>query len=240
LRLLAPLENGMTELQPRVYVEPGMTHAQRSQLILQIAEGRRQVEAFFGSVESMPDIVACSTAECAVRFGSGGARAAALGDYAIRLSPDGLTAALVAHEWAHAEVYRRVGGAWAIPRIPRWFDEGIAVVIANEPRHSAENWARIQARGLTTPALSELTTYRDWIRAVQHYGETRGDHADNLRVVYSTAGNELRRWLSCTGKHGVIDLLAAVRDGTDFEAVYRRLESDCKKPVANEANGTAH
>ncbi len=226
-RLLAPADHGMEAIGPGLYVEPAMNVAERNDLVVQINRGRSLVAAFFGTVESSPVIVACVSTECAVRFGSGGARAAAFGDYAIRLSPNGLTAALIAHEWGHAELYRRVGGVWAIHRIPRWFDEGIAVVIADEPRHSPENWGEIQRRGYPTPALSELVTYRDWIKAVQHYGETRGDQPDNLRVVYSTAGNELRRWLACAGKSGAIELLAAVGNGEEFASAYAGLERRC-------------
>ena len=226
-RLLAPADHGMEVIRPGLYVEPAMSAAERNDLMGQINHGHRLVTAFFGTIESSPAIVACVSTECAVRFGSGGGRAAAFGDSAIRLAPNGLTAAMVAHEWGHAELYRRVGGVWAIHRIPRWFDEGIAVVIADEARHSAENWAEIQRRGYPTPALSELVSYRDWIKALQHYGEMRGDHPENLRVIYSTAGNELRRWLACAGKAGLIELLTAIRNGEEFASAYAGLERRC-------------
>ena len=209
-----------------------MNREQRDELRKQIAIGRDSVERFWGEITTSPYFVACVTNTCAARFGSQGARATAFGDSAIRLSPNGLIAPLVAHEWSHVELYRRMGGGWHMQKIPRWFDEGIAVAIANEPRHSEENWLEIQRRGLLTPALSELSSLSDWISAVKKYGETNVDDPSNLRVVYSVAGHELRRWLACSGASGSLSLLAAVRAGELFAEAYTRL--DCDGQVAND------
>ncbi|WP_201494270.1 hypothetical protein [Rubrivivax sp. A210] len=222
-RMLAPSLSGMEEWRPGLFVEPAMSAAQRQALEQQIALGRAQVERFFGAIVTAPYFVACISFDCARRFGSYGERAAAFGDSAIRLSPDGLQAALVAHEWSHAELYRRVGGWWRISAIPRWFDEGVAVVLADEARHSPANWQEIQRRGLSTPTLDELVTRRDWTEAVRRYGETRAEDPDNLRRVYSTAGHELRGWLACAGREGLAGLLAGVDQGQAFDALYARL-----------------
>ncbi len=226
-RVLAPSAFDMDQAEPNVYVEPTMSMAQREQLQRQINLGRAQVERFFGALHTTPYFVACATPACALRFGSHGERAAAFGDQAIRLSHNGLTAPVVAHEWVHAEVYRRVGGAWKVGRIPRWFDEGLAVVIADEARHSETNWREIQRRGQATPALAELMSRRDWVAAVIRYGEPNVDDPNNLRVVYSTAGHELRRWLACAGPAGTLALLGAVRAGEPFAAAYGRLGGRC-------------
>ncbi|HLA35465.1 MAG TPA: hypothetical protein VJ001_11435 [Rhodocyclaceae bacterium] len=222
-RMLSPQLFGMDKVASGLYIEPVMTQEQRDELSKQIAIGRTSVERFWGEITTSPYFVACVTNICAARFGSQGDRATAFGDRAIRLSPNGLIAPLVAHEWSHVELYHRMGGVLHMEKIPRWFDEGIAVVIANEPRHSQENWLEIQRRGLSTPALSELSSRSDWISAVKKYGETNVDDPNNLRVVYSVAGRELRRWLACSGASGIPSLLAAVRDGELFAEAYSRL-----------------
>lgn len=227
LRMLSPGSFGMAEVHPKLYVEPAMSVEQRQELEKQILAGRAQVERFYGDIRTTPYFVACVTKECAVRFGSYGERATAFGDQAIRLSPNGLAAPLVAHEWSHAELYRRVGGWLRIGQIPRWFDEGVAVVVANEPRHSEDNWRQIQRRGVPTPALAELISRSDWTAAVRKYGETKGDDPNNLRAVYSTAGHELRRWFSCAGPSGADALLTAVREGESFDVTYRRIGRAC-------------
>ena len=114
-----------------------------------------------------------------------------------------------------------------IRQIPRWFDEGVAVVVAGEPRHSEENWRQIQRRGVPTPALAELISSSDWTAAVRKYGETKGDDPDNLRPVYSTAGHELRQWVACAGPLGAVALLTEVREGGAFDVVYRRIGQAC-------------
>lgn len=222
-----PRTFGLVETAADVYVEPTMGVPERMELQRQIVVGRAQVERFFGSVTTSPYFVACTTNDCAVRFGSYGGRAAAFGETAIRLSPSGLSAPIIAHEWAHAEVYRRVGGWWQARRIPRWFDEGVAVVIADETRHSQANWEEIQRRGLATPALHELISRSDWTQALIKYGETQGDDPANLRRVYSVAGHAVRGFLACAGPIGVVDVLDRVRAGESFDSAYARSARTC-------------
>jgi hypothetical protein len=223
----APKVYGMEEVTPSLYVEPTMSAEQRLELQRQIELGRNQTHQFYGAIVTTPYFVACLTKECAERFGSYGQRAAAYGDIAIRLTATGLTAPLVAHEWSHAELYRRVGGWWNARRIPRWFDEGVAVIVANEPRHSHENWQEIRELKLPTPQLGELISFVDWGRAVQKYGETAGDVPTNKHVVYTEAGHEVRALLNCRGPSAVIEVLNAVRNGEEFGAAYERLNRAC-------------
>lgn len=226
-RMWFPKASGMDEISPQLYVEPSMSAEQRQALQRQIDLGRAAVAAFFGEVTAKPYIVACLTDDCDQRFGSYGQRAAAYGDLAIRLSAKGLTAPLIAHEWSHAEVYRRAGGWRYARQIPRWFDEGIAVVVANEPRHSEDNWRQIQQQGLAVPPLGELQSFSDWGGAVRQYGETEGDVPGNRHVVYTTAGHELRRFLACAGPKGVQAVLDALREGAAFDRAYASAQSGC-------------
>ena len=226
-RMWFPNSFGMDAVNPNLYVEPAMSAEQRQDLQRQIEVGRTQVERCYGDIATRPYFVACVTDECAVRFGSYGERAAAFGDTAIRLSPTGLSAPLIAHEWSHAELYRRAGGWWHIRTIPRWFDEGVAVVVADESRHSEDNWREIRRRGLPTPPLIELISRGDWTVAVRKYGETKVDDPGNLRLVYSTAGHEVRAFLSCAGPAGVDTVLESLHGGESFDGVYARVGRKC-------------
>ena len=226
-RMWFPGASGMDEIDAALYVEPAMSAQQRAALQRQIELGRGQVEAFYGSITTAPYFVACVTAQCAVRFGSYGEPATAFGATAIRLTLNSRLTQLVAHEWSHAELYRRAGGWRHIGKIPRWFDEGVAVVVAGEVLHAPANWQEIARRGLPTPPLTELVSRRDWAAAVQKYGETRGDDPSNLRVVYSTAGHEVRAFLACTGSAGVLAVLDAVQADEPFDAAYARVGRQC-------------
>jgi hypothetical protein len=217
----------MDEVDPQLYVEPVMSAEQRQEVQRQINIGRAVVETFYGDITTAPYFVACITAECDDRFGSYGERAAAYGDLAIRLSAKGLSAPLIAHEWSHAELYRRAGGWWNARKIPRWFDEGVAVVVANEPRHSEDNWCEIQRRALPIPQLIALTSFSDWGDAVRKYGETAGDTPGNLHVVYTAVGHKVRTFLSCSGPTGVATVLGAVRSGSTFGDAYAMVSAKC-------------
>jgi len=226
-RMWFPKVSGMDEVDPQLYVEPVMSVEQRQEVQRQINIARAAVETFYGDITTTPYFVACLTTECDDRFGSYGQRAAAYGDLAIRLSPKGLSAPLIAHEWSHVELYRRAGGWWHARKIPRWFDEGVAVVVANEPRHSEDNWREIQRRGLSMPQLGALNSFGDWGDAVRKHGETAGDHVGNLHLVYTAAGHAVRTFLSCTGPSGVATVLGAVRSGSTFDDAYARVSAKC-------------
>ena len=219
--------SGLDEVTATLFVEPVMTADQRTTLQAQIEQGRGRAEAFYGSITTAPYFVACMTPRCAERFGSYGEPAAAFGDVAIRLSPSARLPRLVAHEWSHAEVYRRVGGWRHIGKVPRWFDEGVAVVVVDEALHAPANWDEITRRGLPTPPLPALVSRSDWAAAIERYGETRGDDPGNLRVVYSTAGREVRAFVACAGAAGVTSVLTAVRAGEAFDTAYARLTRRC-------------
>ena len=215
-----PKAAGMDQVDPRLYVEPSMTNEQRQEVSRQIVIGRAQIERFYGSITAAPYFVACVTHECDERFGSYGTRAAAFGDTAVHLSANGLSAPLVAHELSHAELFHRVGGWWNARKIPRWFDEGVAVVVADEPRHSEENWQEIRRLGLPIPQLSELVSFKDWGLAVNKYGETAGDVPGNLHVVYTCVGHEVRGWSAGSGATAVVTVLESIRNGSTFDAAY--------------------
>ena len=226
-RMWFPKAAGLDEVDAQLYVEPAMSVEQRQEVRRQITAGRAAVERFYGDVTTSPYFVACLTPECDDRFGSYGQRAAAYGDLAILLSAKGLSAPLVSHEWSHAELYRRVGGWWYVRKIPRWFDEGVAVVVADEARHSEDNWREIQRRGLSIPQPGSLVSFSDWGDALKKYGETAGDVPGNLHVVYTVAGHEVRMFLSCSGPTGVAAVLDAVRSGSTFDDAYATLGAKC-------------
>ena len=116
---------------------------------------------------------------------------------------------------------------WYARKVPRWIDEGVAVVVANEPRHSEDNWREIQRQALPIPPLNELVSFKDWGVAVNKYGETAGDVPSNLHVVYTAAGHEVRTFLACSGPTGVAAVLAAVQGGSSFDAAYVKVAGTC-------------
>lgn len=221
LRVFAPEAFGMITAGDGLYVDPAMTAEQTAAVrgLRQSAEDR--LREAFQDVITAPSIIACATEECFRSFGGNAQRALSFGDRAILLSPRGLTLPILTHERSHNELYARLWG-WrgAFLTVPRWFDEGLAVVVSNEPTHSEAVWNDIERLGLARPALTELIGFGDWGRAVRTYGN---GNPQSLKIVYATAGHEVRRWYAKAGPAGLARLIVQIRAGQDFDSAYRAI-----------------
>lgn len=223
LKLWAPEWFGMEPIAPQLYADAEMSDTQRAALAEIVAPARQRVHEHFGGVRSTPDILACSTEACFQSSGGMTARAKAYGSSKILLSPRGLTVALLSHEWSHAEFYTRVGGYGRMLRVPEWFNEGLAVVVSNEPTHSEEVWQAVNATGIPVPALEELYSARDWLIASRRYHDEELN-PEGLKVVYAVAGHEVRRWYRNAGPEGLDRLIQMLRQGEDFDETYKEIE----------------
>ncbi|HFE47952.1 MAG TPA: hypothetical protein ENJ21_01400 [Chromatiaceae bacterium] len=204
-----------------VYTDADMSDARAHDLALAIQKARRRVIAVWGSVATAPVLFACSTEACFHRLGGTTNTAHSLGDRRIVLSPRGLDAGMIAHEWSHAEMYRRIGGLLAMLRVPRWFDEGVAVLTSRDARHGEGVWRKIRARGIE-PRVGELRSRAQWSDAVHRYRDPRRN-PDNLAVVYAAAGHRVAEWYARVGRAGLLHVIARVRAGEAFEPAWRAL-----------------
>lgn len=198
--------------------------AVRRDLTRAMADARGRLQAVYGTVRSKPTVLACATQACYERFGGGRQRALSFGG-TVLLSPRGIGAPILAHEWSHAELAERLDllTRWTA-KVPVWFDEGLAVAVSSEPTHSEEVWQRVEALGLPRPALADLATKSGWGRAVVEYGDaalslTSSDARP--MVVYPLAGHEVRCWLAQTGTGGLMTLIERLRGGEPFDTAYR-------------------
>jgi hypothetical protein len=183
---------GLEKLRPGLHVEPGLSPAQRQQVTDAVDEGTRRVAEFFGDLRSDPDFLACLTDECYARIGGGGERGIAVLYRAVMLSPRGIDAVIAAHELTHVELHARLGqGA-----VPQWFDEGLAVLVSDDPRYLQPVGARDRCRVAPTGPLPE--TLDDWLRAAS---------ADVQ--VYAQAACAVSRWTAWNDLHVLIADLAA-------------------------------
>ena len=123
---------GFQKLAPGVFAQPGT-----AELLPALQNARARVAAFYGSPVRQPRLLICTTPACHARMGGGGARAMTYGTVAIYVSPRGLETSFLAHELAHIESHARIGLiGMATGRIPAWFDEGLAVIISQDPRYT--------------------------------------------------------------------------------------------------------
>jgi len=150
---------GLERVRKGLHVEPGISAAHRQQVTDAVDEGTRRVAAFFGGLRSDPEFLACLTDACYARIGGGGERGIAVLNRAVMLSPRGIDQVIAAHELTHVELHARLGNG----SVPQWFDEGLAVLVSDDPRYLRPAGER--DRCLVAPAGPLPETLDDWLRA---------------------------------------------------------------------------
>ncbi|GAA3135048.1 hypothetical protein GCM10010466_27350 [Planomonospora alba] len=148
---------GLERLRPGVYAEPGLSQPRRRQVIEVVERADERVRDFFGGRKSSPDVLVCLSDECYRRIGGGRERGIAVLNRSVMLSPRGVDPVIASHELTHVELHARLGGA----EVPQWFDEGLAVLVSDDPRHLAPAGDRC----LVVPRGPLPATLGDWLRA---------------------------------------------------------------------------
>lgn len=226
-KLLAPESNGFEKATNSLYIETGGSEETRQRLIADFTRAEKAIQAAYGSVESRPAVHACLSEACYGRFGGRGSRAKVYGGRLILISPRGSNWHYIAHEWSHAEMASRLTlAAWW--KLPRWFDEGIAVAVSEAPEHSEDHWRFLVSTNIPRPTQAQLYAFqslREWDDAVGRYGEKNNPERKakgetEIRPVYSAAGHELRPWLAAVGSEGLRRLFAQLNAGADFGTIY--------------------
>jgi len=216
--ILPPSWIGMQEIAPDVYVDKDMNQTEQQRLMKIIPEAKKYTTDIWGELQSQPAIYACSTKKCSKALGIG-ARAHQILNHLV-LSPKGITKELIAHEWSHAELYKRVGGFLNWRKIPSWFDEGVAVLVSHEPRHDERAWKKIQDENLSYPPLNALTTSKQWNQATKKYNENIDKN--DIVITYAVAGHEVSLWYKKVGTKGLNALIQKVKNASAFEDVYNK------------------
>ena len=205
--IICPPCFGFERIERAVFVDRAMTPDVRAQAIKAIGQARERVRKFYGERRSDPTILICATEECYRRLDGGGSRGQAFYDFALMLSPSAISETIAAHEMSHIELHTRVG-VWRVFReaIPVWFDEGLAVVVSDDPRYLAPDGDRCRVRN--DNPLPE--TLREWLRA--------GDPDRR----YAAAACRVNAWVKAKGgPAAVVTLADRLADGADFNEAAR-------------------
>jgi hypothetical protein len=227
-KLLAPESFGLTPVASSLYIEAGADEAARMKLRESMEKAESAIRQAYGGAASHPTVNACVTEECYESFGGGRGSLAKVYGKRILLSPRALNWHFLAHEWSHAEMSTRLT-VFAWMRMPRWFDEGVAVAISEAPEHSEGHWQFLVATNVPRPTRDELQTLeslKQWLDAIRKYGEDKNIERKakgepEIRPVYSAAGHELRPWLAKVGSTGLLAFIDRMNDGADFESAYQ-------------------
>lgn len=196
---------GMTKIRPKVYADGDLSPADRRRVATAVTAANARVTAFYGTRESRPRILACTTAACYRHIGGGRERGVAVLNRSVILSPRGIDPVIASHEMSHVELHRRLGSH--DDALPQWFDEGLAVLVAGDPRYLRPASAKDRCR--VEPGRDLPVTLDEWLRA-----------ASDDEDVYARSACKVSRWVDANGGSGSVgELVRRVRGGESFEAV---------------------
>lgn len=200
---------GFEPLYGDIFVEPAISDSQRAQLTDALHDGEKKVADFYGDLDEAPRILVCITDICAKRLGSGGAKGVSFATVGIRLAPSGINDVIIAHERSHIELHGRVGLIrFILGAVPAWFDEGLAVIVSDDPRYLLPKGAADRCRQELAGSLP--VNVEEWNRAAS------ADHD-----LYARAACRVSRWIDANGgRSAVFALLAALAAGGKFDQIY--------------------
>ncbi|MEV0150225.1 MULTISPECIES: hypothetical protein [unclassified Nonomuraea] len=197
---------GLTELEPGVYAEKDLSDEQREQIRRTVASARDRIESFYGTPLSSPRLLVCMTDACYSRIGGKKERGIAILNRSVMLSPRGLDAVIASHEMSHVELHARLSSG---VDVPQWFDEGLAVVVSDDPRYLAP--ATSGDRCTTPPAGPLPVTLEEWLAA-----------ASKDVTTYAQSACQVNRWLRANGdRQGLMSLIGRLNTGASFASATR-------------------
>jgi hypothetical protein len=207
--IVCPQCFGFERLRGSIFVDPAMSTDLRSDFLENVTEGEQRVSSFFGGLRERPTILACASTTCARRMHEKGARAVSYAQYGLRLSPVGLDVVTVAHERTHIEVHGRIGIVrFLTGALPAWFDEGLAVLVSDDPRYLRP--AGSGDRCLAAPNQNLPIGTAEWMR-----------RASADPTLYTQAACRVQRWADAHGgRDGLLLLIDRVGAGASFDTVW--------------------
>jgi hypothetical protein len=207
--LICPRCFGFEQLSRRVFVDDAMPQPLRAQLTRAMREGAIKVAAFYGELGAAPEVLACTTDSCWRRLGGSGAQGISYASVGIRLAARGIDPVIIAHELSHIELHKRLGLIkFMLGSIPAWFDEGLAVIVSDDPRYLLASTENDRCR--VEPNGDFPTSKMEWTRA-----------AGTDHNLYARASCRVLRWMRANGgKAAALLLLQEVADGVPFSEIY--------------------
>jgi hypothetical protein len=119
------------------------------------AEAVPFVEAKLGHIQNVPRVIFCSTSACAKSFGFTSNAAYNVGIYGLVIAPRGWKPYYLRHELIHHLQNERLGSMHAWLFMPKWFVEGMAYSLSDDPR-----------RPLAEPLEGYRSQFESWLRGV--------------------------------------------------------------------------
>ena len=211
--------SSLEKIRHNVYVSEGTSNSEKDSLLKLLNKSNQRVKNLWGSVESDPVFIICSTFDDYIDYGmykvDGLACMYPFGTYII-ISPDGINENIISHEICHAELYSRIGFS-DDDEIPLWFHEGLASLVSHYQPNSYDGfkqvWNKRSKNGRVKIDLNDISSYDGF------YGSPA-----IMDLPYWRAALEVSRWYEITGKEGLLELVSLIKNGQDFKSSYKLVE----------------
>ena len=198
---------GLEKAADGVYLQSGMAEAQRSRALAAIDAARRSAERFYGGLQHAPRILVCADDDCYHRLGgAAGTAEGSLGSLSLEVAPQGISPVYIAAGLSRAELQGRVGfWKFSMGAVPMWFDEGVAVVVADDPAYILPPGHGERCKAGSFPDMP--ATPSDWQQELQQEGD----------VLYAQSACKTVMWMDQNGgPQAVTGLLDKLAQGQDF------------------------
>ncbi|MDP3501595.1 MAG: hypothetical protein Q8S33_14720 [Myxococcales bacterium] len=124
---------------------------------------------------------------------------------------------LIVHELTHCLLFQRSGTSrnWDTKQIPLWFREGMATVTADQ--------------GLRFPSLEDLADWLERNSELDVFGDAEQLSKEAYGQIYGTSFHAMRFLLKRVGDKAIVDMMAAMQKGDDFEGAFTRASGTTPK-----------
>ncbi len=200
---------GLSQVQDGLYVESSMAPAARDHAAETVMEAQQGIAGFYGEERFKPRVLVCASDACYHRVGGApGSGTGSMGTYALVVAPEAVNKVAITEALAHVEMRGRVG-AWKMEMgaVPEWFEQGLAVVVADDRLYLGPSRHCLAGSFPDMPA-----TPSEWQEELEQEGD----------VLYAQSACQTVMWMdSHGGAQAVTDLLAKVGAGQEFGTLFK-------------------
>jgi hypothetical protein len=176
--------------------------------IQSIAE--KKVTVFWGNTNLLSyKIIYCNNENDYTDYGNTGTPATTqrkMGAYII-LKAESLDTNILAHELSHAVMYNNLGWYQANFKIPKWFDEGLAMQVDDRDYYSIDTLLAKKNAGVILPDVK-------WLAKSENF---YSGNKENIRLNFATSKYLVYEWLQT---HSLQKFIALIKKEGNFEDAY--------------------
>ncbi|WP_019677204.1 hypothetical protein [Arsukibacterium perlucidum] len=120
---------GYKEIRPNIFIAKASSRSNAS--LDFISKGAQRVSDTFGATIASPMIILTDSAQESDKFFASDTATPHVSPFGTCLvvGPKGQNVDVMAHEFVHAEIYARLGWVAWVLEMPRWFEEGVALLV---------------------------------------------------------------------------------------------------------------